>query len=92
MEKLCEKCSHGICKVCTQCHNMGCDYFGEPIKECYDQLLPIPKPGSKEAQEKGCLCPVVDNHYGKGIDMGGTEPSFWYSENCPIHGYKYKEL
>jgi hypothetical protein len=40
-----------------------------------------PNPGSEAAQEAGCLCPVVDNHYGKGVDG-----EFWMSADCPIHG------
>lgn len=26
----------------------------------------IPNPGSEEARKQGCLCPVVDNEFGKG--------------------------
>ncbi len=43
-----------------------------------------PNPGSKEAIAKGCRCPVIDNHYGKGIPTeDGLE--FWYSADCPVH-------
>jgi hypothetical protein len=50
-----------------------------------------PTPGSHEAVEAGCTCPVVDNHYGRGIERDGgeyDEPSivFWYSTGCPLHG------
>lgn len=41
-----------------------------------------PNPGSEEAQEQGCTCAIVDNHYGKGF---GTPPQFWISDNCPLH-------
>lgn len=43
-----------------------------------------PNPGSENAIKQGCLCPVIDNHYGRGVptDQG---PEFWYSENCPLH-------
>lgn len=44
----------------------------------------VPNPGTKEAIEKGCKCPVIDNHYGKGILING-EPSFWYTESCELH-------
>jgi len=37
-------------------------------------------PGSSEAIALGCICPVMDNHYGKGIDG-----NFWYTEYCPYH-------
>lgn len=43
--------------------------------------MKTPNPGSQEAQDAGCTCPVIDNHYGKGV-----EGNFWYSMNCPIHG------
>lgn len=46
-----------------------------------------PTPGSKEAIDKGCKCPVIDNHYGKGIVMNGSdEPNFWVSGDCKTHG------
>lgn len=44
-----------------------------------------PNPGSKEAQKQGCICPVIDNHYGKGFDMGESDPSFWIVAGCPLH-------
>lgn len=42
-----------------------------------------PNPGSDEAIKAGCLCPVIDNHYGRGAYGDGK--AFWYTENCPIH-------
>jgi len=46
-----------------------------------------PNPGSAEAVEQGCTCPVIDNCYGEGIPMGKDgSPLFWHSENCPLHG------
>lgn len=49
-----------------------------------------PNPGSKEAQALGCKCPVIDNHFGKGIEMGSVDgsPSFWINGDCPIHAMK----
>jgi len=46
-----------------------------------------PNPGSQEAIDAGCRCPVMDNHYGAGAynDENG-EPLFWINEDCPIHG------
>ena len=46
-----------------------------------------PNPGSQEAIDAGCRCPVMDNHYGAGAynDEKG-EPLFWINEDCPIHG------
>lgn len=43
-----------------------------------------PNPGSAEAIEQGCICPVMDNNNGAGIIMDG-EQVFWYTEGCPVH-------
>lgn len=42
-----------------------------------------PNPGSKEAQDEGCTCPVLDNNHGKGVNG-----SFWMNGDCPLHGFK----
>lgn len=47
-----------------------------------------PNPGSAEANEAGCTCPVLDNEHGRGcgfLDEDGN-PTFWITELCPIHG------
>jgi len=44
-----------------------------------------PNPGSKEAIEQGCTCPVYDNAHGKGIPFDG-ETCFWYDSTCNVHG------
>lgn len=55
------------------------------------QKSDIPNPGSPEATKAGCTCPVIDNHYGKGVPMGkGGAPLFWQSEKCPLHGLDTK--
>jgi hypothetical protein len=38
-------------------------------------------PGSTEAHERGCTCPVMDN-----AEM--PEDRKWVSADCPIHGHK----
>lgn len=48
-------------------------------------------PGSDEAIEAGCICPVLDNSHGKGyfggpIDEKTGEPSFVINLSCPLHG------
>ena len=53
-----------------------------------DGLIPLPcshlpNPGSKQAQDIGCLCPVLDNAHGKGYMC--IEGVFVYREDCPIH-------
>ena len=46
----------------------------------------VPNPGSKEAREQGCLCPVVGNEFGKGYLGCGDRFGFIANENCPLHG------
>lgn len=46
-------------------------------------------PGSFEAREKGCSCPVIDNHYGKGYR--GDYQSYIMSDDCKIHGRGYED-
>lgn len=43
-----------------------------------------PSPGSCEAIDAGCTCPVLDNAYGEGI--AGNGERYWKSFDCPIHG------
>lgn len=40
-------------------------------------------PGSREAIEAGCTCPVLDNGHGKGSSWGPDK--FWITEGCPLH-------
>lgn len=44
----------------------------------------IPNPGSRESQTRGCQCPVLDNHHGRGIVME-HERVFWITVGCPLH-------
>jgi len=39
-----------------------------------------PNPGSDEALDQGCSCPVMDNGHGKGPGP------FWVTVDCPLHG------
>jgi hypothetical protein len=41
----------------------------------------VPNPGSPEAIELGCTCPVLDNGHGQRVDG-----LFWMNMDCPIHG------
>ena len=41
----------------------------------------IPKPGSDEAIEQGCKCPIEENNWG--VRPEG-EP-FWISSDCKLH-------
>lgn len=44
-----------------------------------------PNPGSKEAGEQGCLCPVIDNAHGRGYLGNGERFGFVINEHCPLH-------
>lgn len=54
-----------------------------------------PNPGSNEAIDQGCTCPVMDNARGKGIPVpngdGTYSTAFWMSGSCPIHGFKPRQ-
>lgn len=42
----------------------------------------VPRPGSADARELGCTCPVIDNHYGAGAT--GTWTEWWYNRACLV--------
>lgn len=49
-----------------------------------------PPPGSPDAVDAGCLCPVIDNAKGAGY-MGGARDEhgnvvYVISADCPLHG------
>ena len=46
----------------------------------------IPNPGSDEAIEQGCTCPVMDNNHGEGMGEG----RFWIASDCKLHGHGVK--
>jgi len=54
-------------------------------------MTDLPTPGSKDATDQGCTCPVVDNHYGRGYFGFGDEYGWVMQEDCPIHGIKQEE-
>ena len=47
--------------------------------------MPLPNPGSDAAIKLGCLCPIVDNHYGRGVPMKDGTAAFWQNAVCPVH-------
>lgn len=53
---------------------------------------PFYPPGSDEARDHGCICPRVDNDYGKGIPCmidgdESSETTGWFiTSACPLHG------
>ena len=46
-------------------------------------------PGSKEAVDKGCTCPIMDNGAGRGYM--GQVGKFWITYGCPLHTDKEAE-
>lgn len=49
----------------------------------------IYNPGSEEAVNQGCTCPVLDN--GHGDEILGHVRGFWIDENCPLHAVQEEE-
>ncbi len=45
-------------------------------------------PGSLQAYEAGCRCPVMDNSYGMGRFGDGLKYGWWTNAACPLHGTK----
>ena len=46
-----------------------------------------PPPGSPEAAEQGCTCPVFDNRKGRGCGLTDKDgnPLYYINEKCPLH-------
>lgn len=47
------------------------------------KIKTIPNPGSDDAIDLGCTCPVMDNGHGKGSYWGPN--TFIYSGSCKLH-------
>ena len=54
----------------------------EAVMSVEENLKQYP-PGSSKACLKGCLCPVLDNEYGRGY-MGIVD-FYVITEGCPLH-------
>lgn len=58
-------------------------------------MIAKPNPGSKEAIDAGCTCPVLDNGRGRGACGGAKgddgQPMFWVHDDCPVHSTKLEE-
>ena len=48
----------------------------------------LPNPGSDEARNDGCTCPMLDNEFGDWKAVGGN---FITSINCPLHGWSLED-
>ena len=55
-----------------------------------DKKDKIPNPGSDEAIDLGCSCPIMDNSYGEGYM--GMEDVFVYNSGCSLHGESLREV
>lgn len=42
-------------------------------------------PGSHRARAEGCTCSIIDNHYGRGREVGIGERLFYTRADCPYH-------
>lgn len=51
----------------------------------------IPNPGSDEALNLGCICPVLDNCHGRGLGDNGEKHGWVYRMDCPVHVFKKEE-
>lgn len=49
-----------------------------------------PNPGTSEALELGCRCPILDN--GRGRGYMGQPGVFVYSVDCPVHTHHEKSV
>jgi len=47
-------------------------------------------PGSKEAREKGCSCPVADNEDMRGVKNANWDPMFVISGACSLHRHIFE--
>lgn len=54
-----------------------------------EDTMKHPNPGSKEAIDQGCICPVLDNCHGKGFPITSEEGelliAYWMDNECPLH-------
>lgn len=41
-------------------------------------------PGSREARDEGCTCPVLDNDHGVSPGPFGDD-RWWINDGCPVH-------
>lgn len=55
----------------------------QPVSLYQISMTDKPNPGSDEAIDQGCTCPVLDNAHGEGYM--GVSGRFMISADCPIH-------
>lgn len=49
-----------------------------------DPATQTPFPGSREALDAGCICPVLDNGHGN-LSLAQDRGGWWITVGCPIH-------
>jgi hypothetical protein len=54
----------------------------------YRDLVADPKPGTDAAVNRGCKCPVIDNHRGKGYHGDGKNLGWIITEGCHLHSFR----
>jgi hypothetical protein len=64
-------------KVARISHDQSLEIGGTAV-ECL--------PGSESARQNGCLCPIIDNHDGKGYRGDSTVYGYVVNGECPLHG------
>ena len=48
-----------------------------------------PNPGSNEALDMGCLCPIFDNNHGKHVPWQG---GYIIVKGCPVHPWPPSDI
>ena len=51
----------------------------------------LPSPGSNDAVEAGCTCPILDNAHGGGFPGKEGSVMYWVAQGCRLHGQAHKE-
>ena len=51
-----------------------------------------PKPGTREASDAGCRCPILDNCHGKGYFGDGEKYGWVVSSSCSLHAQDVREI
>jgi hypothetical protein len=72
--------------TCPECRGAG--LIGTQVRaECSNchatGKVVTPNPGSDEAIDRGCICPVLDN--GRGNPELGRTRGWWITSGCPLH-------
>jgi hypothetical protein len=49
------------------------------------------KPGSEDARKRGCICPVIGNHYGRGVPKPDGGRDYWVNAMCMLHNRRENE-